>query len=318
MISFSFLIPNWEDTRTPPDIRISREARMMTVFFFIIAAKNILYLVKFPPFAMRKLNSIVGLAFSISFLLLCGCKKAEQKVIEYAEPDSSWLSITNASPSISNLLFYENNEYIPLPDSPFSFGNTTSASYVLNSGNALNPVVQQGPYIKIPSGYVQLGFRSPSPAAYFSTSNYFEDGLNYSIFITDSISHGQPQYVLLNDKTVSVDSTEGQIRFINLCPDAPALDIWAFLNVGPNGTKIFSNCGYLPNDYNSLLNAQTYVPIAAGPYYMVATVGGTYNAVLDGGIIISPKSVITMYVEGFFNGSGSNLMNIGIISYQQP
>lgn len=267
---------------------------------------------------MRKLNPIVGLAFTISFLLLCGCKKVEQKVLEYAQPDSSWLSITNASPSISNLLFYENNAYIPLPDSPFSFGSTTSGSYVLNSGNALNPVVQQLPYIKIPSGYVQLGFRSISPAASFNASNYFETASNYSIFITDSVTHGQAPYVLLNDKTISVDSTQGQIRFLNLSPDAPALDIYAFLNVGPNGTKIFSNCGYLPNNYNSLLAAQTYIPIAAGPYYMVATISGTFNAVLDGGLIVPPGGVITMYVEGFYNGAGSNLMNIGIIAYQQP
>src|SRR5580698_10431304 len=145
---------------------------------------------------MRKLNPIAGLGFAFSCLLLCQCKKEQHVVVEVAQPDSSYLSITNASPSISNLLFYENNEYIPLPDSPFSFGSTTSGSYVLNSGNALNPVVQQGPYIKIPSGYVQLGFRSSSPAAYFSTSNYFENGLNYSVFITDSVTHGQAQYVL--------------------------------------------------------------------------------------------------------------------------
>jgi|SRR5579863_777334 len=266
---------------------------------------------------MRKLNSIIGLGLTFSFLLLSGCKKEEHEVPKYAQQDSSYLSITNASPSISNLLFYENNKYISLPDSPFSFGSTTSGSYILNSGNALNPIVQQLPYIKIPSGYMQLGFRSPSPEAFFSASSYFENGSNYSLFITDSISHGQAQFFLLNDKTVPVDTTQGQIRFINLSPDAPALDIWAFLNVGPNGTKIFSDCGYIPNDYNSFLNAQTFVPISAGPYYMVATIAGTYNAVLDGGLIVPPGAVITMYVKGFYNGSGSSLMNIGIISYQQ-
>jgi len=267
---------------------------------------------------MRKLNSIAGLGFAFSCLLLCQCKKEQHVVVEVAQPDSSYLSITNASPSISNLLFYENNEYIPLPDSPFSFGSTTSGSYVLNSGNALNPVVEQSPYIKIPSGYVQLGFRSSSPAASISTSGYFANGLNYSIFITDSVTHGQAGYVLLTDKTVSVDTTQGQIRFINLSPDAPALDIYAFLNVGPNGTKIFSNCGYVLNDPNSFLNAETFVPITTGPYYMVATIAGTFNAVLDGGLIVPPKSVITMYVDGFYNGTGSDLMNIGIIAYQQP
>ncbi len=266
---------------------------------------------------MRKLNSILGLGFTFSFLLLCQCKKGEHLVPLVAQPDSTYLSITNASPAISNLLFYANNQYIPFPDSPFSFGSTTYRSYLINSGNELNPVIQQLPYIKIPSGYIQLGFQSTSPAAYFSASNYFENGSKYSIFITDSILHGQAQYILLNDKALPGDSTHGQIRFINLSPDAPALDIYAFLDAGANGTKIFSNCGYLPNDYNSLLNAQTFVPIGAGPYYMVATIAGTYNAVLDGGLIVPPNSVITMYVKGFYNGSGSSLINIGIIAYTQ-
>jgi hypothetical protein len=267
--------------------------------------------------AMRRLNSIPGSGFTFLLILLCACKREDHIVDKNAQPDSSWLSITNASPSIPNLLFYENNTFISFPDSPFSFGSTTSGSYVINSGNPVMSTVEQTPYIKIPAGFVQLGFRSTSPAANFSENNYFENGSSYSVFITDSIIHGQARYVLLTDQTITVDTTQGQIRFLNLSPDAPALDVYAFYDVGPNGTKIFSNCGYLPNDYNSLLTAQTFVPIPAGPYYMVATIAGTDSAVLDGGLIVPSKGIITMYTKGFFNGSGSTLMDIGIISYQQ-
>lgn len=266
---------------------------------------------------MRKLRSIFGLSLTFSCLLLCQCKKTERTVTVSAQPDSAYLSITNASPSISNLLFYDNNQFVPFPDSPFSFGSTTFGNYVINSGDQLHPIVQQLPYIKIPAGYDQLGFRSTSPAAAFDESGYFANGAKYSVFITDSVSHGQAQYVLLTDNTVATDTTQGQIRFVNLSPDAPALDLYAFLNVGPNGIEVASNCGYILNDYQSLLNAETFIPITAGPYYLVATVAGTYNAVLDGGLIIRPKSVTTVYVMGFFNGSGPSLANVGVISYRQ-
>ncbi|HTR32001.1 MAG TPA: DUF4397 domain-containing protein [Puia sp.] len=266
---------------------------------------------------MRKLNPIAGPGFVLSLLLLCSCKK-ERTVLIYAKPDSSYLSITNASPPISNLLFYENNTFVPFADSPFAFGATTQGSYVINSGNTLNPIVQQLPYIRIPSGYLQLGFRSTSPQANFSASNYFENGASYSLFITDSIVRGEAKYVLLKDQPVPADTTQGQIRFINLSPDSPPLDLYAFLNVGANGTKVFSNCGYLPDNPGSVATEQSFIPIGAGPYYMVATIAGTYNAVLDGGLIIPPKSVITIYVKGYFNGSGANLANVSIISYQQP
>ena len=85
--------------------------------------------------AMRRLNSIPGSGFTFLLILLCACKREDHIVDKNAQPDSSWLSITNASPSIPNLLFYENNTFISFPDSPFSFGSTTSGSYVINSGN---------------------------------------------------------------------------------------------------------------------------------------------------------------------------------------
>ena len=273
---------------------------------------------------MRKLNSIWGSELPFSCLLLCSClflchcKKKTSVVPIVAQPDSTWLSVTNASPSISDLLFYANSQFVPFPDSPFDFGSTTFGSYVINSGDQLHPITQETPYIKIPSGYVQLGFRSTSPTADFSASSYFEAGARYSVFVTDSVSHGQAQYVLLNDKPGAADSTHGQVRFINLSPDAPPLDIWAFLNVGANGILLFSNSGYALSDSSAVRTAQTYRTIGAGPYYMVATVAGTYNAVLDGGLFVPAKSVITIYVKGFFGGSGSSLANVGIISYQQP
>jgi hypothetical protein len=263
---------------------------------------------------MRRLPS-KAISILIGIVLLSSCRKETKIVYQIVAADSAYVSITNASPSISNLLIYVDDNFVHLPDSPLSFGNTTLAAYVSNI-NQINQVVQQLPYIKIPVGYNNLTFNSQSPGASFLMEGFFESGTNYSVFITDSVAHGQAQTVFLQDYIGPSDTAHGQVRFLNLSPDAPALDVYAFLDAGPNGYLLFSNCAYLPNDYNSVKNAETFTAMPVGPYYFVATAAGTANVVLEGGLIISPKSIVTIYAKGFAAGSGANAISVGVILYQ--
>jgi hypothetical protein len=260
----------------------------------------------------------IKLIFCFIFLLVSvffSCKKTKV-VYQTVALDSAYLSITNASPSISNLSFYVDNSFIPLPEIPFSFGTTTFHTYI-NAGNEINPTIQNLPYIKIPAGYRQLSFNSVSPDGAFLMNNYFKLGVNYSLFITDTVTHGQAKCVLIEDNIGTTDSTHGLVRFLNLSPDSPPLDLYAFIDAGANGYKVFSNCGYLPNDNNAVVNARSFSPIVAAPYYFVATEAGTNNVILEGGLIIDPKSVVTIYAKGFVGGTGTNAVDVGVISYQQ-
>lgn len=244
------------------------------------------------------------------------CKKEVKIVYQNPAIYYSNLSITNASPAISNLQFYLNDKIISLTDSPLSYGNTTFATYI-NRGNEIYPDTSVLPYITIPAGYQQLRFSSYNSNNIFSTVNSnFQSGGNYSVFITDTVKHGQITSVLLQDNVSTSDSTKGQIRFLNLSPDAPPLDLWAFPDAGPDGFKLFSGCAYLPDDYNSLMNAQSFSFINKGPYYFVATVAGTTNIILEGGLIIPGQSVVTMYAKGFVAGTGNNEINVGVIEYK--
>jgi len=262
---------------------------------------------------MRRIKTILIIITLAGIFFSC---KKTTTVYEVAAADSAYLSITNASPSISNLLFSVDNNSIPLPENPFSFGTTTFETYIKN-GNEINPTILNIPYIKIPAGYRQLTFTSIASDGFFLMNNYFKLGVNYSLFITDTVTHGQAQYVLLQDNIGSTDSTHGLVRFLNLSPDSPPLDLYAFIDAGATGYKVFSSCNYLPNDYNSVLQAQSFSSIIAGPYYFVATEAGTDNVVLEGGLIINPKSIVTIYAKGFVSGTGPNAVDVGVISYQQ-
>ncbi len=258
---------------------------------------------------------ILNIAMVVSVLLFTNCKKVNT-VYQPAVIDSSRISITNASPAISDLQFYVNNQLVALPNAPLSYGQTAYAFYI-NDANPYRPDTTLLPYISIATGYQQLGFGTHTNSDIYSNlDDEFEPGNSYSVFVTDTLKHGQLTTVFLHDYIGKMDSTHGQIRFINLSPDAPSLDLWAYLGAEPPAIKVASNCGYLPNDFNSFLNAETFSLIAAGPYFFIATEAGTSNIVLQGQLYIPPQNVVTIYTKGYVSGVGNNAIDVGVIQYQ--
>jgi hypothetical protein len=265
---------------------------------------------------MRYSKLILTLFLIGIFASLDSCKKQSNTINQKPVLDSSHFSITNASPAISNLQFYLNSQLFPLPDSPISYGKTVYASYIRNATTYF-PDTALLPYINIPSGYQQIAFGSYGSRDLFSIiNNKFEVDNSYSFFITDTIHHGQITTVLLEDHIATTDSNTCQIRFLNLSPDAPPLDVWAYPNAGYDAYKIFSNCAYLPNDYNSFVDAESFSVIPAGPYYFEATVAGTSQVVLGGLLVIPGNNVVTIYSKGYINGTGRNAIDVGVIEYK--
>jgi len=267
---------------------------------------------------MRNVKFIIISVLFISFLFLLSCNKetASSTPFQNTRYDSTHISITNASPDVSNLMLYINNQKTFLLDSPFSYGETTYSSYI-NYGNEIAPVTIETPYINIPSGYQQLSFGISSENISTSFSNYFQPGGSYSIFVTDTIEHGQLQCILLQDNIGKADSTKGQIRFLNLSSDVPPLDVWAFPNAGQDGFKVFSNCSYLGDDFNSVLKSQSFSYLPAGPYYFIAAVAGTTQVLLEGGLIVRKQSINSIFTKGFVSGTNERTLGIGVISYNQ-
>ena len=266
---------------------------------------------------MRKGNLIVNAVLICGIAILISCKKEVNNIYQTPLGDSSRISITNASPAVSNLQFYLNNQPVSLPNAPLSFGQTAYTFYI-NNANPYHPDTTLLPYININSGYQQLGFGSYGSNDIFSNLNSkFEPGNSYSVFLTDTLNHGQITTVLLKDYIRKPDSTKGQIRFLNLSPDAPPLDLWAYLNAGPVGIKVSSNCAYIPNDFNSLIAAETFSLIDAGPYFFIATQAGTKNIVIQGEMYIPGSDVLTIYTKGYVSGTGYNAIDVGVIQYQQ-
>ena len=239
------------------------------------------------------------------------------KVPPVSKIDSSHISITNLSPSIKDLQFYLNDKSISLPGSPISFGNTVYQSYILNPTSGRTDTLIM-PYININPGFNDLEFRAVgNNSNVCSVNSHFDSGAIYSLFLVDTLIHGKVASVLLKDNFAEKDSNKAQIRFLNLSPDAPPMDIWAFPNGGVNGYQLFSNCAYVPRDFNSFINAQNFTFIDKGPYFFIAAESGTSNVLLEGQLFIDANKLITIYAKGYVRGSGINTLDVGVIQYDQ-
>ena len=265
---------------------------------------------------MKKDDLILRILMLCSIAFFISCKKEVKNIYQIQPSDSSHISITNLSPSISNLKFYLNNRLSSLPDSPVSFGKTAYVTLIRNA-DTYSPDTLLLPYMNLTPGYQQLGFGSYNNNNLLSEmNNNFEPGANYSIFLIDTIVHGSIVSVLLKDNIRKMDATKSQIRFLNLSPDSPPLDVWAYPNAGYTGYKLFSACAYIPNDFNSFLNAESFSDIDAGTYYFEATLAGTSDLVLAGFLVIPAQDVVTIYTKGYLQGAGTNTIDVGVIQYK--
>ena len=161
---------------------------------------------------MKKGDVISCMVFIGLLTWLLSCKKEVRNRVAPPAADSAHFSITNASPSISNLYFYLNNQRVSLPDSPFSYGKTVFDTYIKYASSYFPDTVRL-PYINIYPGFNELTFASPGIDHIISTLDInFEPDSSYSLFLMDTLVHGKVASVLLKDRIIKTDSTQSQIH----------------------------------------------------------------------------------------------------------
>ncbi|MTI67337.1 MAG: DUF4397 domain-containing protein [Firmicutes bacterium] len=96
--------------------------------------------------------------------------------------------------------------------------------------------------------------------------------------------------IIIDDTSGRIPVNKGQVKFVHLSPDAPAVDITL-----PDGTILFENIKFGETSEKLLLDPGTYT--------LQARVSGTDNVVLTvPNVKINPQKYYTVYAVGLVDG----------------
>lgn len=244
----------------------------------------------------------LGFFSIICILFFFSCSKKD-KTDPLAEAPS-YLSVTHAAPYVSTLQLFMDDLRVRLTDS-LRFGSTTVHTSLLN------------PYIPVDKGQhrVNLAFsESDLPAITFQEN--FRSGKSYSLFILDTLRYGKLKYVLLmDDFKKNMLPGECALRFLNLSPNAPPLDLFIVQWRKLDTMKIAVSREYPAYNFNNLYSHNQFTYLPPGDYWMEARIANGGATIMRGGVTLVDKSIVTMYAKGIFAISGPYKMNVGFIEY---
>jgi hypothetical protein len=208
-----------------------------------------------------KYFALVGGALTI---LLAGCKLDETDSPDL--PPVAYVSLYNASPNSPGLSIVVDQRVI----------NNYSFDYADHTG-----------YLRFFTGDRKVAFGPYGASNVIAdTTVRFEDGKAYSVFVVDN--YNQPDVLVLSDETPTPASGKAKVRFLNLSPDAPDVN----LAVTGNETPLFSGQSFKETSEFMEVDAKEYdfqVKLASGNNDVLLSVpdavlqeGWTYTILVRG------------------------------------
>lgn len=140
--------------------------------------------------------------------------------------------------------------------------------------------------------------------ALIDTTVTFEDGGFYSVFIVNDVSNVET--LTLRDSADAPGEGKAMIRFINLSPDANALD----LSINDDTTPVFSAKEFKqPSEFTEI--------DASESSFVVKTAGGSEALVSVSDIDIRPGKFYTIIARGFANppAGNNNALSVEVIRF---
>jgi hypothetical protein len=202
----------------------------------------------------------------------------------YYNPPAGYLNVVQASPDQPPLNFFLNNNLANTR--PFQLGDFTG-------------------YFRAYTGTRTANFDNAySMGQVLSDTVQIRQNQYYSLFLVNTNAH--PQYLFLTDTLNQPASGQAGIRFINLGPDAGAVD---FSVQGTNfsvNNKVF-------------LGRSGFVSVTAGNYTLQVKKAGTSTVIATlASAVLSPGGLYTVWLQGLSAGtSASDKLSVTVMQNVQ-
>jgi hypothetical protein len=123
--------------------------------------------------------------------------------------------------------------------------------------------------------------------AVISKSYTIEKDKNYTLWAVNKVA--SLELVLTNDDLTAPATGKAHVRFVHLCPDAPAVDVR--VKGSAVTSNVFGNVAFK--------GLQGFTPLAAGTYDLEVFAAGTTTKVLDlPGVALTAGKIYTVYARG--------------------
>lgn len=209
---------------------------------------------------MKTNLKIVLLLIATTFYLL-SCE-VEQNDYYYNYPESAFGIIANASPSSGDLFFYADDNRI----------NNSGLNYSQYLG-----------YRQFYTGDRNFTLRNSNGIILASTNIQLSYGDYFSVFAVNNFN--EIELVSYTDNLSRPSSNKAKVRFINLSPDMPAIEIFNGINL------LQSNLNFK--------DASNFVEIESGEQQIIIKTSNTGTEVLNTNIDFKPGIIYTIYTKGY-------------------
>jgi hypothetical protein len=150
-------------------------------------------------------------------------------------------------------------------------------------------------YVEFVPGSVRVKFTPVNAVnAFIDTALTFKQDKAYSLFVVDKLQ--QVDILVVKDSLVVPATGKARVRFINLSPDAPAVDL---ATTGTDAATLFTNVDFKGNT--------AYMDLAAGKHNLQVKAAGTGNVLLPvSNVDLSPGRIYTFVFRGFVTPPANN------------
>lgn len=229
--------------------------------------------------------------------IIWGCKKPSP--LSGTTAETALISVTNVNASSKTV-----DVYIDGVKANQSAAIATNASVT-------------GTYIGTTPGTHTFEIRdNATNAVYSSTSISVEGGKSYSAFVYGVSTAGTLKTLFLQTDRTLPDSVSTNVRFLNLSPNSPALDVWLIRRLGAVNTDssiLYSNVPYVGSTTPDVNSLSTFKKIKSGvsagapgfattqDYIIRLKLSGTSTIVAtSASITFIPTKIYTIYVRGTY------------------
>jgi hypothetical protein len=221
---------------------------------------------------------IAGMCFvALLCMLQFSCLKDNNN---YVAPQTALLMVVQGSAGAPGEILYLNNNRVNYYQS-FNYGDHIG---YFNAYTGTRQVIL---------------YNYASAAKIASDTIHLNNNVAYSLFLANTYT--SPDFILLTDSIAQPAAGKATIRFVNISPDAGAVDLSA------NSTVLVSDKAYK--------GSSTFRTVAGGTNYnfeILKTGTNTVLAKLDT-IPINSGSVYTVWLHGLKSGSGTTQLSADII-----